>query len=451
MNMVEILRNKRDGKALSRDEIEHWIHGTVDGSIPEYQTSALLMAAWIRGMTEDETAVLTDVMAHSGSIFTPDDLGGFSVDKHSTGGVGDTTTLVLIPLLAAAGLTVGKLSGRALGHTGGTIDKLESIPGFRADLSRSEFLERVRSSGLALADHTEDMVPADRILYELRDVTSTVDSLPLIVASIMSKKIAGGAQGIVIDVKTGAGAFLPKLEDSRRLAQSLVAIGTGLGRKLSALITDMSQPLGRRVGNALEVTEAIDTLQGQGPEDLSSLCCALGAELLVFAGASETLEIASESLKRLLENGEALEKFRQMIAQQGGDASIIETPSRLPTARNRVPVSSPEDGTVETLDALAVGRAANLLGAGRYTKEDRIDPAVGVELVRKVGDQTARGEPLAWLHVNREDELESAARLVSKAYRIDPSGADHAPSALIVERVSAPSEAPSPRDQRPSD
>ncbi len=447
MNMVEILRKKRDGGSLSRPEMEYWIQGTVNGSIPEYQTSALLMAAWIRGMTEDETSVLTDVMAHSGSVFTPDELGGFSVDKHSTGGVGDTTTLVLIPLLAAAGLTVAKLSGRALGHTGGTIDKLESIPGFRADLSRSEFLKRVRTSGLALADHAEDMVPADRILYELRDVTSTVDSLPLIVASIMSKKIAGGAQGIVIDVKTGAGAFLPRLEDSRQLARSLVGIGTRLGRKISAVITDMSQPLGRMVGNALEVAEAIATLQGRGPEDLSSLCCTLGAELLVFAGTADTLEDAFRALNQRLESGEALERFRQMITQQGGDASIIETPSRLPTANARVPVLCPQDGTVESLDALTVGQAANLLGAGRYTKEDHIDPAVGVELICKVGDRTARGEPLAWLHVNREDELEGASRMVSEAYRIDPSGADHPPPALVIERVTAPSGDPSSRAQ----
>jgi pyrimidine-nucleoside phosphorylase len=297
MNIVDIIRKKRDGGTLTRDEIAFWISGTVSGSVPDYQVSALLMALFLRGMTDEETAVLTDVMAHSGSMFTPGDLGGYTVDKHSTGGVGDKTTLVLIPLLAAAGLKVGKLSGRALGHTGGTIDKLESIPGFRADLARDRFLDLVRRTGLALADHTADMVPADRILYELRDVTATVDSLPLIVASIMSKKIAGGAQAIVIDVKTGAGAFLPKLEDSRRLARALVAIGERLGRKMAAVITDMSQPLGRMVGNALEVREAVDTLNGAGPEDLATLCCELGAELLVFAPIPlDPLERASRRL-----------------------------------------------------------------------------------------------------------------------------------------------------------
>ena len=435
MNTVDIIRKKRDGGILSRDEIEHWISGTVDQSIPEYQTSALLMATCIRGMTDEEAAILTDVMAHSGSMFTPDDLGGFSVDKHSTGGVGDTTTLVLIPLLAAAGLTVGKLSGRALGHTGGTIDKLESIPGFRTDLNREEFLGLVRKTRLALADHTDDMVPADRILYELRDVTSTVDSLPLIVASIMSKKIAGGAQGIVIDVKTGAGAFLPKLEDSRKLAQSLVAIGSKLGRKMSALITDMSQPLGFMIGNSLEVLEAIDTLRGQGPADLADLCCELGAELLVFAGEAINREEAVLKLEQLLQNGQALESFRQLISQQGGNASVIDDPSLLPQATRKTEVRATTAGTIASLNALEMGKAANLLGAGRYTKEDAIDPAVGIELKAKVGDRIEEGDILAWLYVNAEDHLDQAYGMIEAAYVIDSSGSEHIPPSLIVERI----------------
>ncbi|MDD4903436.1 MAG: thymidine phosphorylase [Candidatus Bipolaricaulis sp.] len=444
MNVVDIIRKKRDGEALSREETEFWVSGMVGGSVPDYQVSALLMAFFLRGMTDEETAVLTDVMAHSGTTFTADDLGGFTVDKHSTGGVGDTTTLVLIPLLASAGLTVGKLSGRALGHTGGTIDKLESIPGFRTDLSRAEFLDLVRRTGLALADHTADMVPADRILYELRDVTATVDSLPLIVASIMSKKIAGGARGIVIDVKTGAGAFLPKLEDSRRLARSLVSIGTQLGRKMSALITDMSQPLGRMVGNALEVREAVDTLSGRGPEDLATLCCALGAELVVFAGKATTPQAAAQEMDRLLRNGRALETFRDLIVHQGGNPQILEDLSLLPRARREIAVAAGASGTVARLDALAVGRAANLLGAGRYTKEDTIDPAVGVELRKKVGESVEQGAPLAVLHVNREDHVAEAERMVAGAYTIDPSGAPHEPPPLIVERVTA-SQVP-PRD-----
>ena len=435
MNTVDLIARKRDGGTLTREEIEHWIGGTVGRTIPDYQSSALLMAIRLQGMTDEETAILTDVMARSGSMFTPEDLGGFTVDKHSTGGVGDTTTLVLIPLLAAAGLTVGKLSGRALGHTGGTIDKLESIPGFRTDLSRDRFLELVNETKLALADHTEDMVPADRILYELRDVTATVDSLPLIVASIMSKKIAGGAQAIVIDVKTGAGAFLPKLEDSKRLAGSLVAIGTSLGRKMAALITDMSQPLGRMVGNALEVREAIDTLRGDGPEDLSGLCCELGGELLVLAGIRQDRDGAVDRLDRLLHDGSALAKFEELIAHQGGNPAVIDDPSLLPRAARKVEARAERAGVVRTLDALEIGRAANLLGAGRSTVEDAIDPAVGVELVRKIGDRVEDDGLLAVLHVNDETHLDVACRMVESAYEIDPEGEEVAPPELIVDRI----------------
>ncbi len=435
MNIVDVIRKKRDGGVLNREEIEFWIRGTVSGAIPDYQVAALLMALFLRGMDDEEAAVLTDVMAHSGSMFTPEDLGGYTVDKHSTGGVGDKTTLVLIPLLAAAGLKVGKLSGRALGHTGGTIDKLESIPGFRTNLERARFLDLVRTTGLALADHTADMVPADRILYELRDVTATVDSLPLIVASIMSKKIAGGAQAIVIDVKTGSGAFLPRLEDSRRLAQALVAIGAKLGRKMAAVITDMSQPLGRTVGNALEVREAIETLQGRGPDDLATLCCELGAELLVFSGKVPDRPSAVAELRALLANGEALAKFRDLIQHQGGDVRVLEDLRLLPQAARTVEIRAKLAGTVRRLDALSIGRAANALGAGRTTKEDRIDPAVGVVIEVKVGERAERAGTLAVLHVNSAKNLAEAERLVESAYEIDPSGTPCAPPPLIVERI----------------
>jgi len=437
MNTVELIRKKRDGGAFSGAEIEYWIDGIVRGSIPDYQTSALLMAVYFQGMDEEETALLTDAMARSGSTFDPDDLPGFAVDKHSTGGVGDTTTLVLLPLLAAAGLTIAKLSGRALGHTGGTIDKLESIPGFNARLPRSRFLNQVRRHGFALADHTDDMVPADRILYELRDVTSTVDSLPLIVASIMSKKIAGGARGIVIDVKTGAGAFLPKLDDSRRLARSLVTIGTSLGRRISALITDMSQPLGRAVGNALEVTEAIETLRGDGPNDLSDLCCELGAELLLSAEAAETRVEALDRLRQLLSNGSALQVFRRLIECQDGDPAVVDDVSILPRAARQVEIDAPSSGTIARLDALSIGRAANALGAGRTTKDDAIDPAVGIELLRKVGDPVEAGTTLALLYVNDEAALSEASALVRSAYEIDEDGGEHAPPPLIIERIGA--------------
>ena len=432
MNTVDLIRKKRDGGRLSREEIEFLIDSYIAEVTPDYQISALLMAIYFQGMNDEETAILTDVMARSGAILAPE-WAGYPVDKHSTGGVGDTTTLVLIPLLAAAGLTVAKLSGRALGHTGGTIDKLESIPGFRTDLSLEEFLDLAERSGLALADHTEDMVPADRLLYELRDVTATVASLPLIVASIMSKKIAGGAKAIVIDVKTGAGAFLPQLEASRKLATSLVSIGTRLSRKISTLITDMSQPLGLMVGNALEVKEAIDTLNGNGPNDLGDLCCHLGAELLVLAEKETDHSEAIASLRGLLHDGSGLEKFQEMVRNQGGDASVADDPSLLPAASNRVEIRSPCSGTIARLDALAIGRAANLLGAGRLVKEDTIDPAVGVELLRKVGEKVRAGQPLAILHVNDETNLAQARSLVENAYAIGNEAIS--PPALIVERV----------------
>lgn len=433
MKTVDLIRKKRDGEKLSREEIQFLIDGYVGGEIPDYQVSALLMAVYFKGMDDEETAILTDIMANSGTMLDLSKMKGFPVDKHSTGGVGDTTSLVLIPLLAAAGLTVAKLSGRSLGHTGGTIDKLESIPGFRTDLSREEFLSLVERTGLALADHTEDMVPADRLLYELRDVTSTVDSLPLIVSSIMSKKIAGGARGIVIDVKTGSGAFLKKLEDSRHLAQALVAIGVHLGRKISALITDMSQPLGYMVGNALEVREAIDTLQGHGPQDLEDLCCALGAELVLFSGELSDHSEATEHLRKLLHDGSALEKFVQMVKNQGGNPAVVDDLNLLPTASKQIEVPAPQTGIVANLDALSIGRAANLLGAGRFTKDDVIDPAVGIEVVRKVGEHVNKGEPLAILHVNSEANLEQAKQMVVQAYTIADDEVN-APK-LIVERV----------------
>ncbi len=436
MKTVDLVRKKRDGGTLTREEIEYLIQGYVNGEIPDYQVSALLMAIFYRGMTDEETAILTDVMAHSGTMLDLSFLGGFPVDKHSTGGVGDKTTLVLIPLLAASGLVVAKLSGRALGHTGGTIDKLESIPGLRTDLSREEFLRLVERSGLALADHTADMVPADRLLYELRDVTATVDSLPLIVASILSKKVAGGARGIVIDVKTGSGAFLPKLEDSRRLARSLVSIGARLGRRISALITDMSQPLGHRVGNALEVREAIEALKGEGPKDLETLCCELGTELLLAAGKAANRQSALSTLEGLLRDGRALAKFEELVKNQGGDPRVIDDPDLLPRATKTIALEAPRSGTVSRLDALAVGRAANLLGAGRFVKEDRIDPAVGVELVHKAGDAVKDGESLAILHVNDETNLAQARALVEGAYTFVEGPV--APPALIVERVPAP-------------
>jgi len=435
MKTVDLIRKKRDGEKLTQVEIRSLIDGLISEEIPDYQVSALLMAIYFRGMDEEETAILTDVMAHSGEMLDLSKMPGFPVDKHSTGGVGDTTSLVLIPLLASAGLTVAKLSGRSLGHTGGTIDKLESIPGFRTDLSREEFLALVEDTGLALADHTEDMVPADRLLYELRDVTSTIDSLPLITASIMSKKIAGGAKGMVINVKVGAGAFLPALEDSRQLARGLVSIGARLGRKISALITDMSQPLGRMVGNSLEVKEAIGTLKGEGPQDLEDLCCELGAELLLFSGKESKRKRAIQELHELLRNGAALEKFRTLIRNQSGDPAVIDNFSLLPTASKQIDMLAPCAGTVTELNALMIGRAANLLGAGRFVKGDTVDYAVGIELIRKIGDRVAKGKPLAVLHVNSAVNLEEARAMVREAYTIKERPAS-APK-LVIERVTS--------------
>jgi len=433
MNTVDLIRKKRNGDPLSREEIEYIIGEYVGGRIPDYQIAAWLMAVYFRSMTDEETATLTDVMAHSGAMLDLSGAPGFPVDKHSTGGVGDTTTLVLIPLLAASGLTVAKLSGRSLGHTGGTIDKLESIPGFRTDLSRREFLGQVERYGIALADHTEDMVPADRLLYELRDVTCTVDSLPLIVASIMSKKIAGGAQGIVIDVKTGEGAFLTELEESRKLARSLVSIGTHLGRKISALITGMSQPLGVMVGNALEVREAIDTLRGEGPKDLADLCCELGAELVIAAGQASSHQDAVNRLRGLLEGGVALAKFQELVGLQGGDPRVVDDPQVLPSASKTLPITAERTGVVAKLNALDVGRAASLLGAGRFVKEDRVDPAVGIQVLAKVGDPVSAGDNLAVLHVNQDQRLEDAVQLVRTAYTIT-DGPVVAPP-LMIDRI----------------
>ncbi|MEA3356012.1 MAG: thymidine phosphorylase [Candidatus Bipolaricaulota bacterium] len=433
MKAVELIRKKRDGSPLSKGEIRWLIEGYVGGEIPDYQISALLMAIKFQGMEDSETASLTEAMAHSGEMLDLSFIKGFPVDKHSTGGVGDKTTLVLVPLLAAFGLAVAKLSGRALGHTGGTIDKLESIPGFRPGLSKEEFLSLVKRFGLALADHGDDMVPADRLLYELRGVTATIDSLPLIVSSILSKKVAGGARGIIIDVKTGAGAFLPRIEDSRRLARSLVATGGRLGRKVAAMITDMSQPLGRMVGNALEVKEAISTLNGKGPGDLEELCCQLGAELILLSGEFLDRKQAVTALRGRLRDGTALAKFRQLIGNQGGDVNIIDTPSLLPRAANRIEVQATRSGRVAGLDALSIGRAANLLGAGRFTKEDEVDPAVGVELLCKVGEDVKGGKPVAILHINAEENAKQAMDLVRDAYKITEKGA--APPPLIRERI----------------
>ncbi|CAM3567269.1 pyrimidine-nucleoside phosphorylase [Marinicrinis lubricantis] len=403
MRTVDIIHKKRAGQELSREEIQFLIDGYVRGTIPDYQISACLMAVCFQGMSAKETADLTMVMAESGDQMDLSSIAGIKVDKHSTGGVGDTTTLVLAPLVAAAGVPVAKMSGRGLGHTGGTIDKLEAIPGFAAEQSKEHFLQQVREKGVSVISQSGNITPADKKLYALRDVTATVESIPLIASSIMSKKIASGADAIVLDVKTGDGAFMKTTDDSIELAKAMVAIGTEVGRDTIALITGMDQPLGFAIGNALEVKEAIHTLKGEGPEDLTELCLELGAHMLVLGQKAEDVQQGKEQLKQLIASGEALNRLKEFIAAQGGDRSVIDDPERLPKARVFFEVRSPTSGYIHSMEAEEIGICAMMLGAGRETKEADIDLAVGIELKKKIGDAIQMGDVLAVLHANSED------------------------------------------------
>ncbi|HEX6989063.1 MAG TPA: pyrimidine-nucleoside phosphorylase [Bacillota bacterium] len=439
--MYDLILKKRSGQALTGDEITHLVRAVVDGSVGDDQIAALLMAVWYQGMDARETADLTLAMAQSGDQVDLSPIPGIKVDKHSTGGVGDKTTLVLAPLVASAGVPVAKLSGRGLGHTGGTIDKLESIPGFSAGLSLEGFIDQVRRIGLAVAGQTANLVPADKKLYAVRDVTATVDSIPLIAASVMSKKLAGGADAIVLDVKTGSGAFVTEANEARRLARLMVDIGERLGRRTVAYLTDMDQPLGRAVGNALEVREAIATLRGEGPEDLRELCLSLGAEMVALTGV---LSGDRHACRRLLEgnlrNGTALEKFRQLIAAQGGDPAVVLTPDLLPSAPVVIDVPSRRAGYVHRIDALEVGLTAMALGAGRAVQTDKIDPAVGVVLAVKVGDRIEVGQPLAEVHARSANAADAAAQRLAAAFAIGPEPPD--PRPLIVDRIAAESYRP---------
>jgi pyrimidine-nucleoside phosphorylase len=415
--MVDLIEKKRDGAELSRSEIKFFVHGYTRGIIPDYQMSAMAMAVFFRDMTDRERADLTLAMAQSGAMVDLSMIRGVKVDKHSTGGVGDTTTLVLAPLVASLGVPVAKMSGRGLGHTGGTVDKLESVPGFNAEISKEAFVSLVNQQHIAVIGQTDDVAPADKKLYALRDVTATVNSIPLIASSIMSKKIAAGADAIVLDVKTGAGAFMKTLEGSRQLAAAMVRIGNDVGRKTMAVISDMSQPLGFAIGNALEVREAIDTLRGTGPRDLEDLCIALGRQMLVLGGKTESLDDAEEMLRGAIQSGAALSKFREWITSQGGDASVVERTELLPQARYRIEVPASRTGVVENIIADKIGVAAMLLGAGRVTKESRIDLAVGIVLRKKVGDPVRESESLATIHANRED-IEDVIQLMRENIRI---------------------------------
>ncbi|MBM7648051.1 pyrimidine-nucleoside phosphorylase [Bacillus ectoiniformans] len=402
MRMVDLIQKKRDGHELTTEEINYIVQGYTDGSVPDYQVSAFLMATYFQGMSEKERADLTMAMVESGDQIDLSAIEGVKVDKHSTGGVGDTTTLVLGPLVAAAGVPVAKMSGRGLGHTGGTIDKLEAIDGFHVEITSEQFIDLVNKNKIAVIGQSGNLTPADKKLYALRDVTATVNSIPLIASSIMSKKIAAGADAIVLDVKTGAGAFMKTLEDSRELAEAMVRIGNNVGRKTMAVISDMSQPLGFAIGNALEVKEAIDTLKGEGPEDLTELCLVLGSQMVYAAGGASSLEEAREHLVKVIENGEALKKFKVFLEAQGGDGSLVDDPSKLPQAKYKIELPAKEDGYVSEIVADHVGTAAMWLGAGRATKESEIDLAVGLMLNKKIGDEVKAGDSLVTIYSNQE-------------------------------------------------
>lgn len=423
MRMVDLIEKKRDGQVLSNDELQFIIDGYTDGSIPDYQMSALLMTIFYEDMTDEEITKLTLAMAHSGDVIDLSSLKGIKVDKHSTGGVGDTTTLILAPLVASVGATVAKMSGRGLGHTGGTLDKLEAIPGFQVELSDEDFVRIVNDSNVAVIGQSGNLAPADKKLYALRDVTATVDSIPLIASSIMSKKIAAGADAIVLDVTTGEGAFMKNLDDARRLAKTMVRIGKLANRNTMAVISDMSQPLGEAIGNSLEVVEAIETLKGEGPADLLEMVYVLGSQMVVLAEKADTLEEAREMLEEALQSGRALDKFREMIRNQGGDDSVIDHPEQLLTAKYQFELPAKTTGVVNELVANEIGIAAMILGAGRKTKEDAIDFAVGLKLHKKVGDPVTAGESLLTIYANQED-VSAVKDLLYKNIGIGVSGTE---------------------------
>ncbi|MEY9095971.1 pyrimidine-nucleoside phosphorylase [Paenibacillus sp. RC84] len=430
MRMVDLIAKKRDGKELTTEEINFIIEGYTKGDIPDYQVSALAMAIYFKDMTARERADLTMAIVNSGETIDLSAIEGVKVDKHSTGGVGDTTTLVLAPLVAALDIPVAKMSGRGLGHTGGTIDKLEAIEGFHVEISKDEFVSLVNEHKIAVIGQTGNLTPADKKLYALRDVTATVDSIALIASSIMSKKIAAGSDAIVLDVKTGAGAFMKTPEDAKELAHAMVSIGNNVGRKTMAVISDMSQPLGAAIGNALEVREAIDTLRGQGPKDLEDLCLALGRQMVFLANKAASLEEAEEKLKEVIRNGKALEKFKEFIANQGGDASVVDDPEKLPKAKFLIEVPAREDGVVAEIVADEIGTAAMLLGAGRATKESEIDLAVGLMLNKKIGENVKAGESLVTIHANREN-VDDVIAMIYDNIRIS----DHAESPVLIHDI----------------
>lgn len=433
MRMVDIIEKKRDGKELTTAEINFFIEGYTKGDIPDYQASALAMAIYFQDMNDRERADLTRAMVESGDTIDLSGIEGIKVDKHSTGGVGDTTTLVLAPLVASLGVPVAKMSGRGLGHTGGTIDKLESIAGFHVELTREQFIDLVNRDKVAVIGQSGNLTPADKKLYALRDVTGTVNSIPLIASSIMSKKIAAGADAIVLDVKTGDGAFMKTQEDAEELAHAMVRIGNHVGRKTIAIISDMSQPLGFAIGNALEVKEAIETLQGKGPKDLTELVLTLGSQMVILAGKAKTTEEAKEMLLDAIHSGKALAKFKDFLTNQGGDASIVDDLTKLPQAKYKIELPAKQSGYISRMVADEIGVASMILGAGRATKEDVIDLAVGLVLHKKVGDKVEEGESILTIYSNRENVEDVKQKLYDNIFIADTATAPTLIHTVITE------------------
>ncbi len=433
MRTVDLIHRKRGGEELAPEEISFLVNGFTSGEIPDYQMSAFLMAVFFSGMSDREVSALTDYMMHSGAVLDLSDIPGVKVDKHSTGGVGDKTSLVVAPIAAAAGVVVPMISGRSLGHTGGTLDKLESIPGFRTDLSVEQFRSQLKSMGLCFIGQTEEIAPADKKLYALRDVTATVESIPLISSSIMSKKMAEGVDALVLDVKVGNGAFMKKQVDARRLAQMMVGVGRRLDRRVQALITDMNQPLGYAIGNALEVMEASQTLQNAGPSDLTRLSLELAARMIYLGKKAPSLEEARHIAETKIVDGSAYKKFKQVVQAQGGNAQALDRFELLPNATGMREIAAPRAGYVSAIQAEDIGRASTMMGAGRNRKEDGIDPAVGVILEVKIGEKVDSGAVLCRLYYTREEGLEEAAEMVEDAFRISQSKPE--PRELILEVI----------------
>jgi pyrimidine-nucleoside phosphorylase len=432
MRAVDLIRKKRDAVEHSREEIEFLIFGYTRGDVPDYQMAAWLMAVWIRGLSRAETTALTEAMLHSGEVLDLSGLPGRKVDKHSTGGVGDKTSLILAPIVAAGGLTVPMISGRGLGHTGGTLDKLEAIPGFNTNLSLKDFRRVLGECGMSLIGQTAEIAPADKKIYALRDATSTVENTGLICASIMSKKMAEGLDALVLDVKTGSGAFMRREEDAVRLAEVMIETGKGMGKKVVALITDMDQPLGRAAGHSNEVIECIDVLRGKGPADVRELSVELSAWMFYLGEKTSSVEEGRKLAEELIASGKALEKFRQCVRLQGGDERVIDKPDLLPTAASHVTVASSSSGNVTATNCEQFGVALAMLGGGRETKEDKIDHAVGLEFHKRIGERVEKGEPLATIHYNSGAKLAEAKSLIAGSFII---GEEPAAAKLLIRRI----------------